>query len=56
MPLLTSGNPTYVVSGLIVMGIALVPALLGWRLRRGPRPPGDQGDGGGWKAMEGDAT
>ena len=33
MPLLTSGNPTYVVSGLIVMGIALVPALLGWRMR-----------------------
>ena len=56
MPLLTSGNPTYVVSGSIVMGIALVPALVGWRLRRGPRPPGDQGDGGGWKAMEGDAT
>lgn len=36
MPLLTSGNPTYVVSGLIVMGIALVPALLGWLMRRRP--------------------
>jgi len=33
MPLLTSGNAVYVASGLIVMGIALVPALLGWRLR-----------------------
>jgi Type II CAAX prenyl endopeptidase Rce1-like len=30
MPLLGSGNPTYVVSGVIVMGIALLPALLGW--------------------------
>ena len=36
MPLLTSGNPTYVVSGLLVMGIALVPALLGWVLRKRP--------------------
>lgn len=39
MPLLTSGNPAYVVSGLIVMGIALVPALLGWLLRTAPPPP-----------------
>ncbi|MBI2073378.1 MAG: CPBP family intramembrane metalloprotease [Gemmatimonadetes bacterium] len=44
MPLLTSGNPAYVVSGLIVMGIALVPALLGWRLRTaGSQPERDRG-------------
>lgn len=30
MPLLTSGNGTYIVSGLIVMGIALLPALAAW--------------------------
>lgn len=30
MPLLGSGNVTYVVSGVVVMGIALLPALLGW--------------------------
>ena len=30
MPLLGSGNVTYIVSGVIVMGIALLPALLGW--------------------------
>ena len=29
MPLLSSGNAAYVVSGVIVMGIALVPAALG---------------------------
>jgi hypothetical protein len=33
MPLLTSGNGTYIVSGLIVMGIALLPAALAWFLR-----------------------
>ncbi len=35
MPLLTSGNATYIVSGLIVMGIALLPALAAWFLRPG---------------------
>ncbi len=33
MPLLTSGNATYIVSGFIVMGIALLPALAAWFLR-----------------------
>jgi len=33
MPLLTSGNATYIVSGLIVMGIALLPAVAAWFLR-----------------------
>lgn len=28
MPLLTSGNITYAISGILVMGIALVPALV----------------------------
>lgn len=47
MPLLTSGNPTYLVSGLIVMGIALVPALLGWLLRStgSPRSDAEKGQG-----------
>jgi hypothetical protein len=35
MPLLGSGNATYVISGVIVMGIALLPALLGWLAGRG---------------------
>lgn len=40
MPLLTSGNATYIVSGVAVMGIALVPAVLGLvgRGRQHPRP------------------
>lgn len=39
MPLLTSGNAAYAVSGVIVMGIALVPAILGLVAgRRGARP------------------
>jgi hypothetical protein len=42
MPLLGSGNATYVISGVIVMGIALVPALLGWLAR--PRPEGSSAD------------
>lgn len=49
MPLLTSGNPRYVVSGLIVMSIALVPALLGWVMRSAPPPATAgtmEGDGG----------
>lgn len=36
MPLLTSGNPAYVVSGVIVMGLALIPAVLGLLGRRRP--------------------
>ncbi len=39
MPLLGSGNATYVVSGVVVMGIALLPALLGWRAARGTPAP-----------------
>lgn len=35
MPLLTSGNAAYVVSGVIVMGIALIPAALGALAARG---------------------
>jgi hypothetical protein len=37
MPLLTSGNGTYIVSGLIVMGIALLPAVAAWFLRSHPQ-------------------
>jgi hypothetical protein len=36
MPLLTSGNASYIVSGLIVMGIALLPAVAAWFLRSHP--------------------
>ena len=34
MPLLTSGNSAYLVSGVVVMGIALVPAALGFAARK----------------------
>jgi hypothetical protein len=37
MPLLTSGNASYIVSGLIVMGIALLPAVAAWFLRSRPQ-------------------
>ncbi len=37
MPLLTSGNASYIVSGLIVMGIALLPAVAAWFLRTHPQ-------------------
>lgn len=40
MPLLTSGNTAYLVSGVIVMGIALLPAALGLVARR-RGPPDD---------------
>ena len=33
LPLLTSGNSTYATSGLLVMGLALLPALLGFSAR-----------------------
>lgn len=41
MPLLTSGNTAYVVSGIIVMGIALVPAALGL-VARGKAHPAER--------------
>lgn len=37
MPLLTSGNATYIVSGLVVMGIALLPAVAAWFLGSHPQ-------------------
>jgi hypothetical protein len=39
MPLLTSGNPAYMVSGALVMGIALIPGALGLLPARGPGGP-----------------
>ncbi|MBI4421703.1 MAG: hypothetical protein HY560_12830 [Gemmatimonadetes bacterium] len=33
MPVLTSGNAAYLVSGVLVMGIALLPAVLGFLAR-----------------------
>ena len=33
-PLLTSGNSAYLVSGIVVMGIALLPAVLGLAARK----------------------
>jgi len=35
IPLLTSGNPAYSVSGIVVMGLALLPAVLGLTAARG---------------------
>ena len=40
IPLLSSGNSGYVISGIIVMGIALVPALLGLAGRRSMQAAG----------------
>lgn len=44
-PLLTSGNTTYVISGAIAIGLALVPGLLGYLSSRGAAPdePGAAG-------------
>jgi hypothetical protein len=39
MPLLTSGNPTYLGFGIAVMGIALLPAALSLGARSGRAVP-----------------
>ena len=46
LPLLTSGNTTYLASGIAVMGIALIPAALGLLGRGRSSAPGGSEVGG----------